>query len=105
MSRESTYLLSESAINDLTEIKRYSNILWEKERANRYLKDIHNKRLNICSFPHIGLDGKDIGLGLKYVIIESHVIFYNIHNDQINIARILHQNMDFAESELSSSNY
>jgi toxin ParE1/3/4 len=100
MSKKAPYILSESAMGDLLQIKFYSGSHWGKTRAKNYLKDIHDQCLKICSFPEMGIDALDIGRGIRYIAVESHIVFYKVHDNKVNIARILHQNMDFANDEL-----
>lgn len=83
--------------NDLLQIKYYSEELWGKETTKKYLIQIHNKCTEICNFPNIGINRPEIFKNIKSIIVNSHIILYCLAENEINILRVLHKNMDITK--------
>lgn len=87
-------LLHESAEQDLEEIWFYTFQKWSSEQADRYHNLIFKEIDHLASHPQIG---KDIGYlkdGYRSSKVKSHLIFYKFSKTEIQIIRILHENMD-----------
>ncbi len=104
MSKAVPYITSETASRDLMKIKFHSDGNWGRARTKKYLQSIHNKCLELCSFPEIGVDCLNTRLDIRTIKVESHFIFYKMHDNKVNIVRILHEKMDFTSGELFSGN-
>lgn len=94
------YVISKEAIADVDEIWRYTVENWSVEQANRYYDLIFDEIGYICKKPDSGKSIEDIRKGYRVSKVKSHLIFYKIVNDSVEIIRILHQRMDI-ESQLS----
>jgi toxin ParE1/3/4 len=88
------YRLSHDARRDLDDIWDYSRDQWGARRATAYLRDLRAVIELIAERPDIGqaLDPPDEIFRKRP--IGSHVIFYRLQRGVVEIARILHQNMD-----------
>ena len=88
------YRLSYEARRDLDDIWDYSRGQWGARRAATYLQDLRAAISLIAERPDIGqvLDPPDSIFRKR--LVESHVIFYRLEVGLVEIARILHQNMD-----------
>ena len=87
-------VLHEDAEQDLEEIWFYTFQKWSLEQADRYYNLIFKEIDLLASRPQIG---KDIGyLKEDYhsAKVKSHLIFYKFSKTEIQIIRILHENMD-----------
>jgi len=97
------YRISEKAVSDLEKIWLYTLKKWSREQADRY----HN--LIVAEIEYV-VDNFDLCRRMHYVRagyrmskVKSHLIFYKKADDnQIEIIRILHQNMDI-ENRLKES--
>lgn len=94
------YVISKKAIVDLDEIWHYTVEKWSVEQANRYYDLIFDEIGYICMKPHSGKLIETTRKGYRSSKVKSHLIFYKIANDVVEIIRILHQRMDI-ESLLS----
>jgi toxin ParE1/3/4 len=88
------YIISKEAIADLDEIWYYTVEKWSVEQANRYYDLIFQEIDYICKRPHSGMPLDDIRKGYRVSKVKSHLVFYKVVAETIEIIRILHQRMD-----------
>jgi toxin ParE1/3/4 len=95
------YIISKAAINDLEIIWLYTYETWSLEQADRYLDLLMDEIEYLTVNPESGIDYSHIRKGYFRSRVKSHFIFYkiNLKNSQLEIIRILHQQMDI-ESRL-----
>lgn len=85
----------QQAINDLTDIWNYTLYKWSENQADKYYQSIKLACEEIASYPKIGKNYNDISKNLLGYPIGKHIIFYQkISEDEIEIIRVLHENMD-----------
>jgi len=94
------YVISKKALADLNDIWYYTVEKWSVDQANRYYDLIFEEIGYICKRPHSGKSMDDIRKGYRVSKVKSHLIFYKVVNDIVEIIRILHQRMDI-ENRLS----
>jgi toxin ParE1/3/4 len=94
------YIISKEAIADIDEIWYYTVERWSAEQSNRYYDLIVQEIDYICKRPLSGKPLDDIRKGYRVSKVKSHLVFYKIANETIEIIRILHQRMD-VENRLS----
>lgn len=87
-------ILQEDAINDLEEIWFFTFQTWSMEQANRYHELIYKEIKYLASLPGSGKDLNHIRNGYRSSKVKSHIIFYKYSSSEIEIIRILHENMD-----------
>lgn len=97
MNKILSYKLTKIAENDLLQIKYYSEEVWGQEIAKKYLTQIHDKCIEICNFPNIGVSRPEIFRNIKSVIVNNHIILYYLVQNEISILRVLHKNMDITK--------
>lgn len=92
------YKLSKEALNDLEKIWLYTSETWSKEQADYYFDLIIHEIEHLSGNPKSGKDYNEIRKGYFRSRVKSHFIFYriNIKNEEIEIIRILHQQMDIS---------
>jgi toxin ParE1/3/4 len=88
------YIISKEAIADLDEIWHYTVETWSVDQANRYYDLILQEIEYICKAPNSGKPLDDIRKGYRVSKVKSHLVFYRIANQTIEIIRILHRQMD-----------
>lgn len=95
------YILSKEAIYDLENLWLYTFENWSVEQADRYFNLLMNEIDYLTEFPKSGKDYNEIRKGYYRAKVKSHFIFYkiNLKNREVEIIRILHQQMDI-ESRL-----
>jgi toxin ParE1/3/4 len=84
----------EIAIEDLEEIWVYTFQNWSLEQADRYHTLIYKEIEFLASKPGSGKDLNHIRPGYRSSKVKSHFIFYKYSSSEIEIIRILHENMD-----------
>lgn len=94
-----TYRITNSAYDDLEKIWLYTAENWSLKQADKYINLIMDGIELIAENPAIGRDRRSLRMGYFSFNIESHVIFYKIPEEYVEIIRVLHQKMDL-ESNL-----
>lgn len=87
--------LSKLALGDLDSI--YSNTVakWGHEQADRYLNDIWDTFEKITQTPERWRLRDKLHHGCRICFTGRHAILYRIHEGRVEIARVLHDAMDF----------
>lgn len=91
-----TYKISNEAQIDIENIWLYTFENWSAEQADRYYNLILDEIEYITEHPTSGKDYNYIRKGYYGAKVKSHFIFYkiNLRKNEIEIIRILHQQMD-----------
>jgi len=94
---ESSYIISQEAIDDLGNIWIFTLNKWSAEQADRYHDIIINEIEYISRNFMIGKSFEHIKRGYRASKVKSHLIFYKMNdNNIVEIIRILHQRMDIS---------
>ncbi len=90
------YLISKQAELDLENIWLYTFKEWSINQADYYLDLIIDEIEYISKNPKSGKDYNEIRKGYFRSRVKSHFIFYkiNLQEENIEVIRILHQQMD-----------
>lgn len=89
------YALSPRARTDLTGVWRYSAENWNVEQADRYVRKMHAVFERLARDPRSGRSCDHIRRGYRMYPVESHMVFFRLTTNGVDIIRILHQKMDF----------
>ena len=84
----------EEAILDFEEIWFYTFKTWSLEQADRYHSLIMKEIEFLATKPQSGKALDHIRKGYKSSKVKSHYIFYRFNSNELEIVRILHENMD-----------
>jgi toxin ParE1/3/4 len=68
---------------------------WGIDQAEIYVQLFRNASLMIAKNPRSGRDCSEIRAGYHRYPVGSHVMFYRIGDDSIEVVRILHQRMEY----------
>ncbi|HET9744135.1 MAG TPA: type II toxin-antitoxin system RelE/ParE family toxin [Chitinophagaceae bacterium] len=88
------FVISKQAVSDLEEIWIYTAEKWSVEQADRYYFLIIEEINYICRNVDAGKKMDHIRKGYFASKVKSHLIFYRISNNMVEIIRILHERMD-----------
>ncbi len=90
------YKISKEAGRDIENIWLYTIEKWSIEQADRYFNLIMDEIEYLAKNPKSGKDYSKVRKGYFRSQVKSHFIFYKINrkNEEIEIIRILHQQMD-----------
>jgi toxin ParE1/3/4 len=88
------YLITKKAVADLDEIWLYTVEKWSVAQADRYYSLIFDEIDNICGHPASGKSMDHIRKGYRASKVKSHLLFYRLADETVEIIRILHERMD-----------
>ena len=84
----------ELAEEDLIGIWEYTLKKWGDAQADTYLDQLNEGIAVLAESPRIGRNCDHLRQGYRRVHIEHHMVYYRIAPGQIDIIRILHEDMD-----------
>lgn len=93
------YQLSKPAKDDLLGIFLYTLETWGEEQVPVYLNLVETAFQQITENPMTSgsKNREDIATGCRIFRSGKHIIFYRMNGEHIEIARILHESMDFTQ--------
>lgn len=88
-------VLSPRARIDLDQIWEFSAKRWGQTRAESYIRELWQGIEYVAADARRGQSCDDVRPGYRKHAVVSHVIFYRLTVDGIDVVRILHARMDF----------
>lgn len=88
------YELSDEADSDLEVIFDYTAHEYGLDQAVKYVSGFDDLFEQILQNPMSGRERKEIRVGLRSFIKDSHIIFYRVLKDRVRIVRILRGSRD-----------
>jgi len=82
------------ALDDLASIERYTRQHWGEKQADMYLDLLEQALAGILDNPEIGPERSDVADDCRYLPEQSHLIFYRIAGNKIQVLAIPHNSMD-----------
>lgn len=89
-----SFLLSNDTDADLDEIFDYTEAEHGFNNAVKYLSNLEYLFEQLIKNPNLGKERKEIKKGIYSIVEQEHIIFYEIHEEYILIARVLHGRRD-----------
>jgi toxin ParE1/3/4 len=86
--------ITKAAKSDLKSIGKYTKELWGIEQRDIYLAKIFQCFDELLKFPLSGKQRNELYQGMHSINIEKHVIYYYYTDNNIQIAAILHGQME-----------
>jgi toxin ParE1/3/4 len=86
--------LTDCAQSDLEQIADYTVINWGQSQADFYLEQLEKAFYSLLDNPYLGKSRDDIKAGYRSLLVEKHLVFYRLADEQLEIMRILHCRMD-----------
>ncbi len=91
----SQVILSPKAKSDLSDIWDYTLAEWGIGQAEKYVRELWVAMQEQARDPSTSTDISDVRKGYRKIRSGSHVIFFKLTREGIDVVRILHQRMDF----------
>lgn len=88
------YRLTPAAQRDLSAIWDFTAERWDADQAERYIGEIRSAIERVASDPRRGRSRDEVRRGYRSYAVVSHVAFFRIGAEAIDVVRILHQRMD-----------
>ena len=82
---------------DIEDIWDYTAERWGMGQAEDYIRLLQKAVETIARDPRRGRTCDDIRPGYRKYSVASHVLFYRLVKDGIDVVRVLHQRMDFGQ--------
>ena len=92
--RKLKIVIREEAIQDLEEIWFYTFKTWSLEQANRSHLLITNEIEFLATKTESGKMLDHVRIGYRSSKVKFHYIFYRLNSDELEVVRILQENMD-----------
>jgi toxin ParE1/3/4 len=89
------YVLSPGAQSDLDDIWTYTEDKWGIDQAELYIRQLRQHIETVAAQPAIGRACFEVRAGYHKYRAGSHLLFYRLTSQGIDIIRILHKRMDF----------
>jgi toxin ParE1/3/4 len=89
-----SFKISKEALTDLESLWLYTAENWSVQQADRYYNLILDEIDFIAQNPKAGKEYSHVRKGYYRSKVKSHFIFYRLKEDELQIIRILHQQMD-----------
>jgi toxin ParE1/3/4 len=90
-----TYRLSPAARADLRSIWLYTDEIWGREQADRYIMSIEAACKSVADRQAKGRSADHFRQGYRMASVGSHYVFYKPSRDGgIDVIRVLHQRMN-----------
>ena len=100
------FRLSSYADHDILSILKYTKKVWGSEQGFTYLGLLVRARDKIVANPYLpgSKSRNDLAAGCRSFRCGKHIFFYRLRNKTLEIARILHESMDF-ERQINESHF
>ncbi len=89
-----SYIQTEKAVEDLTNIWDYTCDKWSENQAEIYYQLLVDSFVQISKSPNIGESYIEISSDVKGLRVGKHIVFYLTQENRTLIIRILHEQMD-----------
>jgi toxin ParE1/3/4 len=87
-------IISPAAQNDLRNIYQFGLRRWGKLQSVGYLNNLKTRLWALTQQPHIGIERPDLQSEIRSFPGASHVVFYRIQTQSIEVIRVLHVRQD-----------
>jgi len=91
----SQVILSPKAKSDLSDIWEYTLAEWGIDQAEKYVRELWAAMVEKGFDLSTSTDISDVRTGYRKIRSGSHIIFFKLTREGIDVIRILHQRMDF----------
>jgi len=87
-------IISPIARNDLKNIFQFGMSNWGEAQSSKYLDHLKTQLWTLTEQPEMGIERDELLPNLRSFPVESHVIFYRLEIEKIEIIRVIHGRQD-----------
>lgn len=87
-------VISPAARDDLQSIFSYGDSIWGSKKATEYMVALQQYLWMVLQYPEIGAKRSGILPALRSFPVKSHIVFYRLSFQQVEIIRVLHSSQD-----------
>lgn len=85
------------AESDLIGIWVYTCEEWGVDQADNYLDRLETGMKRLIDHPSLGANYDHVFSGYRRLQVEYHAVFYQLHESEILVVRVLHEDIDVPE--------
>lgn len=89
-----SWRLTPLAEDDVRHAAQQTVVFWGLDQSVKYINEIYAVFDRLADFPQTGRARPDLGAGTRGWPVRSHVVFYRVESDAIEIVRVLHGHED-----------
>jgi toxin ParE1/3/4 len=79
---------------DLKDIYQYGLRQWAQGKSDIYLETLKNQLWSLIEQLNMGIERAELVPGMRSLPIESHILFYRVTANRVEIIRVLHGRQD-----------
>jgi toxin ParE1/3/4 len=79
---------------DIDEILLYTRKRWGLDQRRRYRTRLYDAMRSLRDYPERGREREEYFPGCRGLVVERHVVFYRLTDDEVVVVRILHGSQD-----------
>ena len=87
-------VIAPAAKDDLKDIYQYGLSRWGQLQSDNYLENLKSQLWLLTEQPLLGVERPDLFPSIRSLPIESHILFYSMNGNKIEVIRVLHGRQD-----------
>lgn len=87
-------VIAPAAQADLREIYQHGLRQWGQAQSDCYIDDLKEQIWTLTTHPFMGVERPELLPNIRSLTIETHILFYRVTLDTLEIIRILHGRQD-----------
>ncbi len=87
-------VIAAAARTDIKDIYQYGLRQWGQAKSDSYLETLKNQLWSLIEQPNMGSERPELVPGMRSLPIESHILFYRVAANRVEIIRVLHGRQD-----------
>ena len=87
-------VIAAAARIDLKDIYQYGLRQWGQVKSDSYLETLKSQLWSLIEQPNMGSERPELVPGMRSLSIESHILFYRVTANRVEIIRVLHGRQD-----------
>ena len=89
--------ITPKAESDLTGIWVYTCEEWGVDQTDNHLDRLEAGMKRLIDHPSLGANYDHVFSGYRRLLVECHAVFYQLHESEVLVVRVLHEDMDASE--------
>lgn len=87
-------VIAAAARADLKDIYQYGLRQWGQLKSGSYLEILKSQLWSLTEQPNMGTERPELPSGVRSLSIESHILFYRVTGNKVEVIRVLHGRQD-----------
>lgn len=87
-------VISPAAQQDLRDIYQFGLRTWGRTQSSDYLDQLRAHFIALTNQPRVAVERPELAPNMRSLPAKSHVVYYRLQTDQLEIVRVLHGRQD-----------